>query len=98
MYIIDPAIKRDPPRQWALPDRVFFAANQHINPTNVCILLKEVIYRSVSGMPSLRLLLPATLRLKVPVLGGFRGSGATVPGIGSRPFTRQAQLCAAFHG
>jgi hypothetical protein len=26
MYIIDPAIKRDPPRQWALPDRVFFAA------------------------------------------------------------------------
>jgi hypothetical protein len=25
MYVIDPAIKRDPARQWALPDRVFFA-------------------------------------------------------------------------
>ena len=25
MYVIDPTIKRDPVRQWALPDRVFFA-------------------------------------------------------------------------
>jgi hypothetical protein len=26
MYVIDPAIKADPARQWGLPDRVFFAA------------------------------------------------------------------------
>ena len=26
MYIIDPAVKTDPARRWALPDRVFFAA------------------------------------------------------------------------
>jgi hypothetical protein len=26
MYIIDPAIKKDAARRWALPDRVFFAA------------------------------------------------------------------------
>ena len=26
MYIIDPAIKQDSARRWALPDRVFFAA------------------------------------------------------------------------
>lgn len=26
MYVIDPDVKRDPVRRWALPDRVFFAA------------------------------------------------------------------------
>ncbi len=32
-------------------DRVFFAANQHINPTNVCILRKSCVFCSYARLP-----------------------------------------------
>jgi aminodeoxyfutalosine synthase len=32
-------------------DRVFFAANQHINPTNVCILRKTCVFCSYARLP-----------------------------------------------
>jgi aminodeoxyfutalosine synthase len=32
-------------------DRVFFSANQHINPTNVCILRKTCVFCSFARMP-----------------------------------------------
>lgn len=32
-------------------DRVFFSANQHINPTNVCILRKTCVFCSYARMP-----------------------------------------------
>ena len=32
-------------------DRVFFAANQHINPTNVCILRNTCVFCSFARMP-----------------------------------------------
>ena len=32
-------------------DRVYFAANQHINPTNVCILRNTCIFCSFARMP-----------------------------------------------
>ena len=32
-------------------DRVFFAANQHINPTNVCILRKTCVFCSFARLP-----------------------------------------------
>lgn len=33
-------------------DRVFFAANQHLNPTNVCILRNTCVFCSFARMPS----------------------------------------------
>src|SRR5207245_9224135 len=32
-------------------DRVFFAANQHINPTNVCVLRNTCVFCSFARMP-----------------------------------------------
>ena len=32
-------------------DRVFFSANQHINPTNVCILRNTCVFCSFARMP-----------------------------------------------
>ena len=32
-------------------DRVFFSANQHINPTNVCILRKNCVFCSFARLP-----------------------------------------------
>src|SRR3990172_4745497 len=32
-------------------DRVFFAANQHLNPTNVCVLRNTCIFCSYARMP-----------------------------------------------
>src|SRR6478672_5424126 len=32
-------------------DRVLFAANQHINPTNVCILRKTCVFCSYARLP-----------------------------------------------
>ncbi|HET8648489.1 MAG TPA: hypothetical protein VFL95_00490, partial [Gemmatimonadales bacterium] len=32
-------------------DRVFFSANQHINPTNVCILRKTCVFCSFARTP-----------------------------------------------
>ena len=32
-------------------DRVYFAANQHINPTNVCILRKTCVFCSYARLP-----------------------------------------------
>src|SRR5581483_1049453 len=32
-------------------DRVFFAANQHINPTNVCVLRKTCVFCSFARTP-----------------------------------------------
>ena len=32
-------------------DRVYFAANQHINPTNVCILRNTCVFCSFARMP-----------------------------------------------
>lgn len=37
--------------QRANGDRVFFSANQHINPTNVCILRKTCVFCSFARMP-----------------------------------------------
>src|SRR5690606_24635051 len=32
-------------------DRVFFSANQHLNPTNVCVLRKTCVFCSFARMP-----------------------------------------------
>src|SRR5688572_3701140 len=32
-------------------DRVFFASNQHINPTNVCVLRNTCVFCSFARMP-----------------------------------------------
>ncbi|MGH2707568.1 MAG: aminofutalosine synthase MqnE, partial [Actinomycetota bacterium] len=32
-------------------DRVFFSANQHINPTNVCVLRNTCVFCSFARMP-----------------------------------------------
>ena len=32
-------------------DRVYFAANQHINPTNVCVLRNTCVFCSFARMP-----------------------------------------------
>src|SRR5213592_5173931 len=32
-------------------DRVFFAANQHLNPTNVCVLRNTCVFCSFARMP-----------------------------------------------
>jgi aminodeoxyfutalosine synthase len=41
----------DTANQWKNGDRVFFSANQHINPTNVCVLRNTCVFCSFARMP-----------------------------------------------